>query len=244
MQTNGSTAIITGAGSGIGRAIALELARNGARVVCCGRRLARLQETVAAIEVEMSLDLAVENAPYVFLNPSISKSKYERLFPNQWATLRILPEMRRLRELGRGARWHFVDRFLGESVSISYIGRERHQSLSGTVAVDVIQVDDRRFGDFMEAFFDRGTGLLVCTREGLTPFEWERYREASYRLGLSPGVHPPTWDTHYGDYRSVNGVLTPHLLRRGLGLRGRGIAVRLKVAYNGGVPDSSPPELD
>ena len=59
MQTRDSTAIVTGSGSGIGRAIALELGRNGARVVCCGRRLERLQETVAAIEGEGGIGLAV-----------------------------------------------------------------------------------------------------------------------------------------------------------------------------------------
>jgi len=49
MDIAGSVAIVTGSGSGIGRAIALELARSGARVACCGRRADRLDETVAAI---------------------------------------------------------------------------------------------------------------------------------------------------------------------------------------------------
>ncbi|MFH1568656.1 MAG: SDR family oxidoreductase [Gemmatimonadota bacterium] len=49
MQIDGISAIVTGSGSGIGRAISLELARHGARVACCGRRAERLDETVAAI---------------------------------------------------------------------------------------------------------------------------------------------------------------------------------------------------
>lgn len=43
----GRTALVTGAGRGIGRAIVLELAQRGARVVACGRDHARLEETLA-----------------------------------------------------------------------------------------------------------------------------------------------------------------------------------------------------
>ncbi|MEJ2559648.1 MAG: SDR family NAD(P)-dependent oxidoreductase [Anaerolineae bacterium] len=43
------TAIVTGAGTGIGHAVALALAREGTRVVICGRRAEPLEKTVAAI---------------------------------------------------------------------------------------------------------------------------------------------------------------------------------------------------
>jgi citronellol/citronellal dehydrogenase len=46
----GQVAIVTGGGSGLGRATALELARLGAAVVVCGRRLDPLQETAAMAE--------------------------------------------------------------------------------------------------------------------------------------------------------------------------------------------------
>jgi citronellol/citronellal dehydrogenase len=45
---DGQVAIVTGGGSGLGRASALELAALGARVVVCGRRLEPLEETAAA----------------------------------------------------------------------------------------------------------------------------------------------------------------------------------------------------
>jgi NAD(P)-dependent dehydrogenase (short-subunit alcohol dehydrogenase family) len=46
----GKVAIVTGGGSGLGRAIALELARLGAAVVVAGRRPEPLEETIAQIE--------------------------------------------------------------------------------------------------------------------------------------------------------------------------------------------------
>ena len=47
---SGQVAVITGAGRGIGRAIALKLAELGAHTVLCGRSRDALVETAAAIE--------------------------------------------------------------------------------------------------------------------------------------------------------------------------------------------------
>ncbi len=46
---NEKVAIVTGGGTGIGRGLALALAQEGARLVVCGRRMPRLEETVEAI---------------------------------------------------------------------------------------------------------------------------------------------------------------------------------------------------
>ena len=43
-------ALVSGAGSGIGRATALALARDGHDLVVCGRRVEPLEETVGRIE--------------------------------------------------------------------------------------------------------------------------------------------------------------------------------------------------
>lgn len=56
---SGKTAIVTGASSGIGRAIALTLAREGAAVVVQARRKVRLDELVAEIERAGGCALAV-----------------------------------------------------------------------------------------------------------------------------------------------------------------------------------------
>jgi 3-oxoacyl-[acyl-carrier protein] reductase len=52
-------AIVTGAGQGIGRAVALELARVGADVVTCGRRRAALETVAEAVRAEGRRALAV-----------------------------------------------------------------------------------------------------------------------------------------------------------------------------------------
>ena len=52
-QLNEKVAIVTGAGQGIGKGIALCLAKRGVKVVCTGRRLEPIEETVAEIKAAM-----------------------------------------------------------------------------------------------------------------------------------------------------------------------------------------------
>lgn len=49
-QLNEKVAVVTGAGQGIGKGIALCLAKRGVKVVCTGRREAPIQQTVVEIE--------------------------------------------------------------------------------------------------------------------------------------------------------------------------------------------------
>jgi NAD(P)-dependent dehydrogenase (short-subunit alcohol dehydrogenase family) len=56
----GKVALVTGASSGMGRATALALSEQGARVVVCARRLDRLTELVAEIQAKGKEALAVQ----------------------------------------------------------------------------------------------------------------------------------------------------------------------------------------
>ncbi|REE85092.1 3-oxoacyl-[acyl-carrier protein] reductase [Paenibacillus taihuensis] len=54
-KLNGQVAVITGAGTGLGRATAIDFARVGAHVVLLGRRLGKLEETAALIESDAAV---------------------------------------------------------------------------------------------------------------------------------------------------------------------------------------------
>ena len=49
LQLAGKTALVTGAGSGIGRAVALAFAREGANLVLCDRDQAACEQTLAQV---------------------------------------------------------------------------------------------------------------------------------------------------------------------------------------------------
>jgi len=56
---DGHTALITGGGTGLGRHFATILAQAGATVIVCGRRMDKLRETAAAIEVSGGKSLCI-----------------------------------------------------------------------------------------------------------------------------------------------------------------------------------------
>ena len=59
MNESSKVALVTGAGSGIGRAVTIALLRDGYRVVLCGRREQPLQETVQLTTVDEAHSLCV-----------------------------------------------------------------------------------------------------------------------------------------------------------------------------------------
>lgn len=107
MQLEGKVALVTGAGSGLGKGAALMLAREGARVAALGRTQGQLDETVAAIRegggeaiallADVSQPAAVQQAiqqiadqwqrlDIVFANAGINGvwASLEELTPEEW----------------------------------------------------------------------------------------------------------------------------------------------------------------
>ncbi len=83
-------ALVTGGGSGIGRAVAIALADNGYRVAVAGRRLAQLEETAAASKGQM-LVLGVDVTDPVAVNAMVERTvahfgRLDVLFNNAGAT--------------------------------------------------------------------------------------------------------------------------------------------------------------
>lgn len=79
----GSTALVTGASSGIGEAIATTLAENGYRVICTGRRLNKLEDLTSRLgsgAIALSLDVT---------DPSSVETLHSRL-PEEWRSIDIL----------------------------------------------------------------------------------------------------------------------------------------------------------
>lgn len=56
----GKVALVTGAGQGVGRGIALALAKSGAKIACVGRTLAKCEDTAASIDQNSGKAVALE----------------------------------------------------------------------------------------------------------------------------------------------------------------------------------------
>jgi NAD(P)-dependent dehydrogenase (short-subunit alcohol dehydrogenase family) len=86
MKLSGKVALVTGAGSGIGKATALLMAREGARVAVLGRTEAELRETVAAIEAEGGEGLAIRAD---VSDPALMRDSVEAVI-ERWGRLDVL----------------------------------------------------------------------------------------------------------------------------------------------------------
>jgi NAD(P)-dependent dehydrogenase (short-subunit alcohol dehydrogenase family) len=71
LNFEGRRVVVTGASSGIGRAVAIELARNGAQLVLIGRNQARLEETAIEIDDPLTRILCFDLVAHAETGPRI-----------------------------------------------------------------------------------------------------------------------------------------------------------------------------
>ncbi len=77
MDLNGKTALVTGASSGIGKEIALQLASRGMNLVITARNEEKLQEVAGSIREKYGVNLDVRIIPGDLIDPATPKKLFE-----------------------------------------------------------------------------------------------------------------------------------------------------------------------
>jgi NADP-dependent 3-hydroxy acid dehydrogenase YdfG len=127
----GSTALVTGASSGIGESIAIQLAGSGCRVICAGRRTDKLAELTEKLDgAGRALELDVSDASSV-------QSLISRL-PEDWRSIDILVNNaghdqggRRRFDQGSAAQWASII-----DTNVNGLIRTTHAVIPGMIARD------------------------------------------------------------------------------------------------------------
>ncbi|TDJ20063.1 MAG: SDR family oxidoreductase [Gammaproteobacteria bacterium] len=127
----GSTALVTGASSGIGESIAIQLGRSGCRVICAGRRTDKLEALTEKLgSPGRALELDVTDA-------SSAQSLMSRL-PEDWRSIDILVNNaghdqggRRRFDQGSAAQWASII-----ETNVNGLIRTTHAVIPGMIARD------------------------------------------------------------------------------------------------------------
>jgi len=168
-------AIVTGAGQGIGRAIAVELARVGTHVVACGRRLEALEATALAVgsHGRRALAIGCDVSDALQVDRAVSQTvrtfgRIDLLVNNAGYRIRCP-----LDQLPR-AEWDAMvgTNLTGVFLLCQAVGRVMIQQKSGKI-VNVTSVAGRTGSRGMAAYAATKAGVAVLTQS--LGAEWARH---------------------------------------------------------------------
>lgn len=168
-------AIVTGASQGIGRAIALELARVGAHVVAVSRRRAVVEEVAAAVRAEgrRALAIACDVGEAAQVDAAVARTmaefgRVDVLVNNAGYRIRA-----RVEDLPR-AEWDAMVRtnLTGVFLFCQAAGRVMIQQRSGTI-VNVTSVAGRSGARGLAAYAATKAGVMVLTQS--LGAEWAKH---------------------------------------------------------------------
>ena len=194
MRLEGKAAMVTGAGSGIGRATAVTLAREGAAVMCADLNTAGARETVEAIEAAggraaaRDLDVRDEDAVREALEATAA----------EFGALHVL-----VNNAGIGGRDHTWDDLIGVNLSGVYFGLKHGAPLIEACGGGSIVSLSSILGLIgIPAANDDGTGYTASKHGvvGLTRAYALRYAPRGVRVNcVNPGfvetpLTAPLWD--------------------------------------------------
>ncbi|WP_026414491.1 SDR family NAD(P)-dependent oxidoreductase [Actinomadura oligospora] len=215
MESTNRTVVITGAGSGIGRATAHAFADRGANVVAVGRTLETLRETAAgrARIVPLVADIAAEGGPAAVVAGTMERFGRLDVLVNNAGIVRPSP-------LGQIEATEF-DRFMAVNLRapllLTQAALPHLEASSGTV-VNVSAAVGQRGWPYMSLYGSTKTGLDFLTRTWAVELAPRGIRVAA----VAPGpVDTPILENNDFDPDSVAAM---HKLREQLPLARAGTA--------------------
>src|SRR5256885_11430745 len=164
----GKTAIVTGGGTGIGKAIAIEFAKAGADVAICSRRLEHLEPVVKAIRdlgrrsFAMAVDVRQEDQVKAMVERTAQElGRLDVMVNNAGASFRAKPEDISVNGWNTVVGINLTGAFLG----CKWAGRQMMQQPTGGVIVNIASIAGVYGSTMMSHYGAAKSAVITLTRE-------------------------------------------------------------------------------
>jgi NAD(P)-dependent dehydrogenase (short-subunit alcohol dehydrogenase family) len=164
----GKTAIVTGGGTGIGKAIALEFARAGADVAVCSRKLEHLEPVAKAVHdlgrrsFAMAVDVRQEDQVKAMVERAVQEfGRLDVMVNNAGASFRAKPEDISINGWNSVVGINLNGVFLG----CKWAGRQMMQQKTGGVIVNISSIAGVYGSTMMSHYGAAKAAVITLTRE-------------------------------------------------------------------------------